>query len=74
MHLDSRERVDLIFLQQSKRFNDLDSGTKDVMKAIVDTRTDIQNILTMSKEPTGGQHGTCIQNSLYFVDFTEIVF
>jgi len=40
-----RERIDLISLQQSQRFNDLDISTKDIMESILDTRKDIINAM-----------------------------
>ena len=46
MTLDPREHIDLLSLQQSQRFHDLDSGTKDIMKTIVDSRTDITDAVT----------------------------
>lgn len=50
-----RERVDLISLQQSQRFNDLDSSIKDNMESILDTRNDIVNAMT-SRKPLGLLH------------------
>jgi hypothetical protein len=53
--LSCRERIDLISLQQSERFNDLDSSTKNIMESILDTREDIIGAMT-SKDSLGVDH------------------
>ena len=44
--LDPREHIDLLSLQQSQRFDDLDSGTKNIIKTILDSRTEIIDAVT----------------------------
>ena len=48
-----RERVDLISLQQSERFNDLDAITRGIMEAVLGSRDDIMNRLSMVQAPAG---------------------
>lgn len=61
--LSCRERIDLISLQQSERFNDLDSSTKNIMESILDAREDIIEAMT-SKDSLGVDHAKGIGNLL----------
>ena len=52
-----RDRIDISSLQQSQRFNSLDSSTKDIMKAILNTKNDIIGAVAMS-QATGLHYAT----------------
>lgn len=69
--LDPRERINMLTLQQSQRFNDLDSSTKDIMETILDTRRDIVDAMTPQR-PTGLYHETGNANLSYYPMFWQI--
>lgn len=49
--------MDLLSLQHSQRFNDLDSSSKDIMKAILNTRNDISDTVAVN-QATGLHYAT----------------
>ena len=49
----ARERLDTISSQQSKRFDSLDNFTKAIMKAVLDSTTDIMNAIPTTSKQQG---------------------